>query len=72
MDPEEGGYISPFSKFYFEFFLWWSENEVSIPSGLVFTGRVQRFGNLDNTGTVLGDLCTLALLPSCVKYTLTR
>ena len=72
MDPEEGDYARPFSKFYFEFFLHYSEQEVSIPDGWASTGLEQRFYNPDNTGTVLGDLCTLALLPNYAKYTLTR
>src|SRR5467141_1782457 len=70
--PRGRGLCAALFKVLLRVFYWWSEKEVSIPNGLASTGRVQRSYNLDNTGTVIEDLCTLALLLSCVKYTLTR
>ena len=48
------------------------QSKVRIPDGWASTELVLRFYNPDNTGTVLGDLCTLALLPNYAKYTLKR
>src|SRR2546426_12257628 len=70
--PRGGGLCAALFKVYFEFFLHCSEQEVSIPEGWASIELVQRFYNLDNTGTVLRDLCTLALLPNFVRCTPTR
>src|SRR5213594_48999 len=80
MDPEEGDCAWPFSKFYFESsFTVRSTITVSSHIGEVSTAdqsmstRLElRSCNLGSTGIVLGGLCILALLPSCVMYTLER